>query len=116
MRLESSNPVEDPRVAELQREIGRLRARVDQVVVDTIGFNDKTELPGGYRHTDALHVVERFRRVTFDHLDYQATIEDPSIFEKPWMVHRTLPLRTDLERVDEFVCENNRDYSGLFQK
>ena len=65
----------------------------DTLVVDTIGFNDKTELPGGYRHTEALHVVERFRRVTFDHLDYQATIEDPNVFVKPWMVHRTLPLR-----------------------
>ncbi len=86
----------------------------DTLVVDTIGFNDKTELPGGYRHTEALHVVERFRRLTFDHLDYQATIEDPNVFEKPWMVHRTLPLRTDLERVDEFICENNRDYERLF--
>jgi len=52
-------------------------------------------------------VVERFRRVTFDHLDYQATIEDPGVFEKPWVVHRTRPLRTDLERVEEFICENN---------
>jgi hypothetical protein len=34
-------------------------------------------------------VVERFRRVTFDRLDYQATIEDPNVFAKPWMVHRT---------------------------
>ena len=85
----------------------------DTLVVDTIGFNDKTELPGGYRHTEALHVVERFRRVTFDHLDYQATIEDPSVFEKPWMVHRTLPLRTDLERVEEFICENNGLISRL---
>jgi hypothetical protein len=85
-------------------------------VIDTIGFNDKTELPGGYRHTEALHVVERFRRVTFDHLDYHATIEDPNVFVKPWVVHRTLPLRTDLERVGEFICENNRDYSGLFKK
>jgi hypothetical protein len=86
----------------------------DTLVVDTIGFNDRTELPGGYLHTEALHVVERFRRVTFDHLDYQATIEDPKVFEKPWTVHRTLPLRTDLERVDEFICENNRDYKSLF--
>ena len=88
----------------------------ETLVVDTIGFNDKTELPGGYRHTEALHVVERFRRVKFDHLDYQARIEDPNVFVKPWVVHRTLPLRTDLERVGEFVCENNRDYSGLFKK
>ena len=88
----------------------------DTLVVDTTGFNDKTELPGGYRHTESLHVVERFRRVTYDHLDYQATVDDPNVFEKPWMVHRILPLRTDLERVDEFICENNHDYSGLFQK
>jgi hypothetical protein len=87
----------------------------DTLVVDTIGFNDKTELPGGYRHTESLHVVERFRRATFDHLDYQATIEDPKVFEKPWMVHRTLPIRTDLERVEEFICENNRDYQSLFR-
>ena len=88
----------------------------ETLVIDTIGFNDKTELPGGYHHTEALHVVERFRRVTFDHLDYQARIEDPNVFVKPWVVHRTLPLRTDLERVGEFICENNRDYSGLFKK
>jgi len=88
----------------------------DTLVVDTIGFNDKSELPGGYRHTEALHVVERFRRVSFEHLDYQASIEDPTVFEKPWMVHRTLPVRTDLERVGEYICENNPDYSRLFQK
>lgn len=88
----------------------------ETLVIDTIGFNDKTELPGGYRHTEALHVVERLRRVTFDHLDYQARIEDPNVFVKPWVVHRTLPLRMDLERVGEFVCENNHDYSGLFKK
>ncbi len=88
----------------------------DTLVVDTIGFNDKTEVPGGFRHTEALHVVERFRRSSFNTLEYQATIEDPNVFEKPWTIVRTFPLRTDLERVDEFVCENNRDYKELFQK
>jgi len=85
-------------------------------VVDTVGFNDKTEVPGGYRHSEALHVVERFRRSSFDTLEYQATIEDPNVFEKPWIVSRTFPLRPELERVDEFVCENNQDYSKLFKK
>jgi len=88
----------------------------DTLVVDTVGFNDKTEVPGGYRHSEALHVVERFRRSGFDTLEYQATIEDANVFEKPWIVSRTFPLRPELERVDEFVCENNQDYSKLFKK
>jgi hypothetical protein len=88
----------------------------DTLVVDTIAFNDKTELPGGYRHTEALHVVERFHRVDFDHLQWDATIEDPNVFAKPWTLSRTFPLRGDLEKVDEYVCENNRDYKDLFGK
>ena len=88
----------------------------DTLVVDTIAFNDKTELPGGFRHTEALHVVERFHRADFDHLEWSATIEDPNVFTKPWTISRTFPLRADLEKVDEYVCENNRDYKDLFGK
>ena len=88
----------------------------DTLVVDTIAFNDKTELPGGYRHTEALHVVERFHRVDFDRLEWSATIDDPNVFAKPWTLSRTFPLRGDLEKVDEYVCENNRDYKDLFGK
>jgi len=88
----------------------------DTLVVDTLAFNDKTELPGGYRHTEALHVVERFHRVDFDHLEWNATIEDPNVFAKPWTLSRTFPLRGDLEKVDEYVCENNRNYKDLFGK
>jgi hypothetical protein len=88
----------------------------DTLVVDTIGFNDKTELPGGYRHTEALHVVERFHRTDFNNLDYEATVEDPNVFEKPWTIVRGFPLRPDLTKVDEFICENNHDYSKFFEK
>jgi hypothetical protein len=88
----------------------------DTLVVDTIAFNDKTELPGGFRHSEALHVVERFRRPDFDHLQWEATIDDPNVFAKPWTISRTFPLRGDLEKVDEYVCENNRDYKDLFGK
>jgi hypothetical protein len=48
----------------------------DTLVVDTIGFNEKTELQG-YRHTESLHMVERFRRMDFDTIQYEAMIEDP---------------------------------------
>jgi len=88
----------------------------DTLVVDSVGFNDKTQLPGGFRHSEALHVVERFRRIDFDHLQWEATIEDPNVFSKPWIMNRAFPLRGDLDRVDEYVCENNKDYKDLFAK
>ena len=62
----------------------------DTLVVDSIGFNDKTEI-NGYRHTEALHVVERFSRPDFDTLQYEATIEDPNVFAGPWVIRRTFP-------------------------
>jgi hypothetical protein len=88
----------------------------DTLVIDTVGFNDRTELPGAFRHSEALHVVERFHRTDFDHLLWEATIEDPNVFAKPWTMTRTFPLRTDLDKVDEYVCENNKDYKDLFGK
>jgi hypothetical protein len=87
----------------------------DTLVVDTIGFNDKTELQG-YRHTESLHMVERFRRPDLDTVQYEVTIEDPNVFEKPYTLTRTFALRSDLKRIDEFICENNRDYRPLFGK
>jgi hypothetical protein len=87
----------------------------DTLVVDTVGFNDKTEI-NGYKHTEALHIIERFSRPEFDSLQYQAVIEDPNVFERPFAVNRTFGLRPDLAKVDEFVCENNRDYTVFFKK
>jgi len=104
----------DPDPTWMGDSVGRWEG--DTLIVDTVGFNDKTELPGGYKHTEALHVVERFHRVDLNNLDYQATIEDPNVFEKPWTISRGFPLRPDLTKVDEFICENNKDYSKFFDK
>ena len=87
----------------------------DTLVVDSVGFNDKTEI-NGYKHTDALHIVERFRRPDYSTLQYEATLEDPNVFVKPWTVSRNFNLRTDLSKVDEFVCEHNIDYNKFFEK
>jgi hypothetical protein len=87
----------------------------DTLVADTVGFNDKTEI-SGYRHSEALHIVERFRRADYNTLQYEATLEDPGVFVKPWTVTRSFALRPDLSKVDEFVCEHNTDYSKYFEK
>ena len=88
----------------------------DTLVVDVVGFNDKTEV-SGYMHTEDLHVVERYRKLENGSLQYDVTVEDPNVFTAPWvMPTRTFALRPELDKVDEFVCENAQDYEKLFGK
>jgi hypothetical protein len=86
----------------------------DTLVVDTKGFNGKAWLDqGGKPATEALHVIERFRRKDFGHMDIQITIDDPKAYTKPWTVTEPVKLLTDTELM-EFVCnENNRDLEHL---
>ena len=74
------------------------------------GFNDKTWLTGtGTFHSEALHVVERYTRVSKDRIDYEATIDDPKVLTKPWTIRTSMMLREGT-RVQEYVCaENNQD-------
>jgi hypothetical protein len=103
----------DPDPSWMGHPVGRWEG--DTLIVDSIGYNDKTEI-NGYRHTESLHVVERFRRPDFDTLQYEATIEDPNVFAGPWVIRRTFPLLSEYDSLNEFVCENNRDYKPLFGK
>ena len=53
--------------------------------MDTIGFNGRTWLDYvGHPSTEALHVVEKFRRPDYLTLSYEATIEDSKAYSKPW--------------------------------
>jgi hypothetical protein len=106
--------VVDPDPSWMGSSVGRWDG--DTLVIDAIGFNDKTEV-SGFMHTDALHVVERFRRLENGSLQYEVTVEDPNVWEKPWVIPaRTFPLRPELEFVSEFVCESTVDYGRLFKK
>jgi hypothetical protein len=101
----------DPDPAWLGDSVGRWEG--DTLVVDTIGYNDKTEV-SGFKHSDALHTVERWTR-TEDGFQYEVKIEDPNVFVAPWTETRTYKLNVPpLKRIMEFVCENNRDYKPLF--
>jgi len=83
----------------------------DTLVIDTIGFNDKTNMDTvGHPHSDAMHTVERFTRTDDKHIAYEMTIEDPKAFTHPWKNTRTFTLRPDWE-IMEYSCEeNNKDF------
>ena len=75
-------------------------------MVDVKGFNDQTWFDrSGTHHSTQLHVVERYRLTSPNHILYEATIEDPDVFTKPWKI--SLPLYRRMEpgaRLMEFKC------------
>lgn len=81
----------------------------DTLVVDAIGFNDKTWLDRiGHPHSDALHLVERLRRLDRDTLVDDIRIEDPKAYTKPWTAQATFGLRPQLSLDWEGVCEDEK--------
>jgi len=74
----------------------------DTLVVDVTGLNDKTWFDrAGNFHSDALHVVERWTPAGPDVLQYEATIEDPKVFTRPWKM--SFPLYRRLDRNAQFL-------------
>jgi hypothetical protein len=78
----------------------------DTLVVDVTAQNDKTWFDrAGNFHSDALHVVERYTPVSPYHLMYEATIEDPKVFTRPWKIRMPLYRRMDPDiQALEFKC------------
>jgi hypothetical protein len=78
----------------------------DTLVVDVTGFNDQSWFDrSGNFHSDALHVVERYTRTAADVISYEATIDDPKVFSRPWTI--TMPLYRRLEKnaqLMDFKC------------
>ena len=78
----------------------------DTLVVDVTGQNDQTWFDrAGDFHSDALHVVERYTPISPDALMYEATIEDPKVYSRPWKI--SMPLYRRLEKnaqINEFRC------------
>ncbi len=78
----------------------------DTLVVDVTSFNDQTWFDrAGNFHSEALHVVERYTPLSPDALTYEATIEDPKVFSRPWKI--SMPLYRRLEKnaqLLEFKC------------
>jgi hypothetical protein len=86
----------------------------DTLVVDTIGFNDRTFVDN-YRtpHTTQLHVIERIRMIDGGKtLETKIWVEDPGAYNMPWTARSTWR-RVTPGRFIEYLCEpNNTTYHG----
>jgi hypothetical protein len=95
----------------------------DTLVVETTNFGDRNWIATsgasgrikGIPQSAALRIVERFTRVGPDRIDYEARIEDPAVFTRPWTL--AFPLTKDGEyRIYEYAChEGNRAVEGVLR-
>jgi hypothetical protein len=85
----------------------------DTLVVDVTGFKEQTS--GVSIHTEAMHVVERFTRVDYNTINYEALVEDPKALTKPYTITSKIMLRPGT-RLQEYVCEENNQDPARFEK
>ena len=82
-------------------------------VVDTIGINENEALDNvGHPHTDALHLIERYRRPDFGHLELELTVDDPKAYSAPWKANIEFNFYADTELM-EHTCENEKSAKHL---
>jgi len=78
----------------------------DTLVVDVVHFTDQTWFDrAGNFHSEELHVVERYTPMGPDHIQYEAAIEDPKVFTRPWNINMILYRRKEPRaRIFEYEC------------
>jgi hypothetical protein len=78
----------------------------DTLVVDVIHFTDRTWLDrSGNYHSSELHVVERYTLAGPDHIWYEATLEDPQVYSRPWTIRSPLYRRQEPNaQILEYEC------------
>jgi hypothetical protein len=93
----------------------------DTLVVDIVGFNGKTWLAdardrptptskGVWLHSDAMRVVERWRMIDADTIEYQAVVEDPQMLSGPWTTPRKTLKRQPFNKIGEGMCFDTTTY------
>jgi hypothetical protein len=89
-------------------ELGDSRSKweSDTLVVDSVDFTDTTWFDhAGDFHSQELHVVERFKLLDADHLEYKVEVDDPKVYSKPWHFDLILYRRKEKNfQLLDYVC------------
>ena len=92
--------------------IGRWQDK-DTLIVENKGFNENTWLDYfGHPHTDKMEVTERWTRPNKGQLRYEATVNDPGAYTRPFtMMWENITWDTDLTpELPEYICQENNRY------
>jgi hypothetical protein len=90
----------------------------DTLVVEVTNHNDRTwfDMAGNF-HSEALKVIERYTLLDRDTLQYEATIEDPKVFTRPWKISMPMHRHKDMARVLEYQCQAEKEEAnGDFER
>jgi len=79
----------------------------ETLVVESRNFNGRTNI-GGARHSDSLHVTERFTRVDPEMVDYEIRVDDPATFTTPWTMRMTITRQPDYQ-IYEYGCHEGNN-------
>jgi hypothetical protein len=105
----------DPNPSFMGYSVGRWDG--DTLVVDSIGFNDRTWLDyGGHPHSEALKMTERIRRTDLGHLAVETRIDDPKYYRRAFTVPSKADLVVDTEMLEYVCAENQKDVEHLVGK
>jgi hypothetical protein len=89
----------------------RYRWEGDTLVADVIALTDLMWIDGaGNFHSPDVHVVERYRMTSADTIEYQALVEDPNVYSRPWTLKTTLyRVKQPGARIVEDECLEDAD-------
>ncbi len=106
--LDGRQPPSDPNPSWMGYSTGRWEG--DTLLVESLGFNDRTWLDySGNPHTEALRIEESYRRVDHSHISLDLTYNDPGAYTKPWTLHTNLILAPGAELIEYVCAENEKD-------
>ena len=94
--------------SKIRQYLGDSRGRWDgnTLVIDTTNFTDQTSLGAngnGVRHSDKMRMTERLTRIDPQMIDYEATIDDPASYARPWTLRLTITTQPDYQMY-EYAC------------
>lgn len=88
----------------------------DTLVIETVGYNGKHSIGGIQQPSEKFRTIERMTRINGKDIFYEIIYEDPEKATGQWRSTRTFvgDVRAGVDKILEFVCENNRDYVPFF--
>jgi hypothetical protein len=117
-RLIYTNGKPGPKGIDFWMGDSRGRWEGDTLVVDVTDHNDKTwfDMAGNF-HSDQMQLTERYTLVDADTIQYEATIQDPKVFTRPWKISMPLYRQKDMTRILEYQCQAEaEEASGAFER